>query len=383
MALQENIVCNKIVYIVFRTDASLQIGTGHVMRCLTLADELKETGAQCRFICREHSGNLIELIRQRGFFVSVLPLPVEGFMSAEEHVETYTNYSAWLGATLDADAEQSKFEIGETTVDWLIVDHYALNARWERMLRPLCRQLMVIDDLANREHDCDLLLDQNFYWDQAQRYQGLLPKKCQTLLGPSYVLLRPEFKKARQGLRARDGIVKRIVIFFGGSDPSDQTSIVLSTLVKINIPGVQVDVVVGHTNPNRRKIKLECSKIEFATYHCNVSNMADLIVNADLGIGAGGSAMWERCYLGLPTITIVSAENQLRTTEDVAQLGAIDYLGCSILREVDYECAISSLICNPQRLMQMSAAAFSIFNEQLTTPIINAMQNSLHTWSYK
>jgi UDP-2,4-diacetamido-2,4,6-trideoxy-beta-L-altropyranose hydrolase len=362
--------------VIFRTDASVSIGIGHVMRCLTLAEALKERGAECRFICREQEGHLLEEIRQRGFDAYGVSLAAELAEPASSHAKQYPGESAWLGADWATDAAQTKVGAGGTAVDWVIVDHYALDARWERAIRSICKRLMVIDDLADRQHDCDVLLDQNFYRDQDQRYQGLLPKQCKTLLGPAYVLLRPEFENARQGLRARDGIVKRMVVFFGGSDPKSQTRTVLAALKKMNTPDISVDVVVGHTNSNRHSIQVLCDQLPGVTYHCNVSNMAELIVNADLGIGAGGSAMWERCYLGLPTITVVFAKNQVRTTEDVAQLGAIEYLGWTdFLGADDYERAISRLIANPQRLKQISDAALAVVQMQTTSSAADEIVN--------
>ncbi len=354
--------------VVFRTDASIHIGIGHVMRCLTLAEELRARGAECQFICSEHEGHLLEQIRLRGFDAYGLPICSDSFASSDSVQEKDRQQSECLGSDWVTDAAQSQVGAGDTAVDWIIVDHYSLDARWESAMRPLCHRLMVIDDLANRPHDCDVLLDQNFYRDQDKRYQGLLPNQCKTLLGPAYILLRPEFEKARQGLRVRDGFVKRMLVFFGGSDPKNQTRTVLAALEKMNATDISVDVVVGHTNPNRNSIQVLCQQLPGVTYHCNVSNMAELIVNADMGIGAGGSAMWERCYLGLPTITVVFAENQVRTTEDVARIGAIEYLGWTDSLGVDeYVRAISSLIANPQRLKQISDAALEVVQKQTTS----------------
>jgi UDP-2,4-diacetamido-2,4,6-trideoxy-beta-L-altropyranose hydrolase len=362
--------------VIFRSDASVHIGIGHVMRCLTLAEALRERGAKCQFICREYEGHLLEQIRQRGFHAYGLPVADKLADPTRSDAKQNSGQFVRLGLDWTTDAAQTKVSAARTVIDWLIVDHYALDAQWERALRPICRRLMVIDDLADRRHDCDVLLDQNFHRDQDQRYQELLPKQCKTLLGPAYVLLRSEFEKARQRLRMRDGIVKRLLVFFGGSDPKNQTQTVLTLLEKMNIPDVLIDVVVGHTNPNRRAIQEFCDRLPSVTYHCNVSNMAELIVNADLGIGAGGSAMWERCYLGLPTITVVFAENQVRTSEDVAQLGAIEYLGSTdSLGADDYERAISRLIANPQRLKQISDAALAVVQKQTTSSVVDEILN--------
>ena len=258
-------------------------------------------------------------------------------------------------------------------LDWLVVDHYGLDATWEHLLRPHVRKLMVIDDLANRPHDCDLLLDQNYYHDLDRRYHRLVPEQCVTLLGPAYVLLRPEFADARQRLRLRDGSVRRILVFFGGSDPANQTQVAVEALKLLDRPDIGVDVVVGAANPNRDAIQALYNQLPNVTFHCQVSNMAELILNADLGVGAGGTAMWERCCLGLPTITVIFAANQERTTEDVAALGAIEYLGWSSqLRPEDYARAISGMIENPQRTRQIGNAAVGVLQPG-NTSLLEAM----------
>jgi UDP-2,4-diacetamido-2,4,6-trideoxy-beta-L-altropyranose hydrolase len=235
---------------------------------------------------------------------------------------------------------------------------------------------MVIDDLADRSHDCDLLLDQNYYHNQRQRYEGLLSEQCLALLGPSYVLLRPEFAEAKKQSKERDGTIKHILVFFGGSDPTNQTEVVLTALQQFHKSDISIDVVVGLTNTNRMVIQKLCEKLPNAAYHCSVSNMAELILKADLGIGAGGSTMWERCYLGLPTITVVSAPNQVHTTEDLANVGAIEYLGWSdLLSPNEYACAIKAAIANPRRIKQISDVALGVMNATATTTAVDEMCN--------
>jgi len=202
--------------ILIRTDSSVQIGTGHVMRCLTLADELRERGAEIVFVCRDFAGNLCG------------------------YTEGNLKHAAWLGADWQTDARQVEEIIKDfnTHPDWLVVDHYALDERWERYLRSYVKKIMVIDDLADRPHDCDLLLDQNFYENLESRYDGLAPSGCKKLLGPKYALLRPEFREERKNLRKRDGYVKRIMIFFGGSDPTNETTKALEAVRMLNRPDI-------------------------------------------------------------------------------------------------------------------------------------------------
>ena len=203
--------------VVFRTDASLNIGTGHVIRCLTLAESLKKRGASCQFVCREIPGNLIDQIRRRGFEVHALP--AEYFVDTDQLQAGKTGskkspHVTWLGIDWAVDAAQTKERVGGTLVDWIIVDHYALGERWEQKLRSICHKLMVIDDLGNRTHDCDVLLDQNWFGKETNsRYEGLTPANCKTLLGPRFALLNPEYAQLRELMPPRDGIVRRVLVF--------------------------------------------------------------------------------------------------------------------------------------------------------------------------
>jgi UDP-2,4-diacetamido-2,4,6-trideoxy-beta-L-altropyranose hydrolase len=294
--------------LIIRADASVQIGAGHVMRCLTLADELRGRGAEAVFVCREFDGNLCGYIEEKGYIVHRLPVSAV----QEQNIESGLKHAAWLGTDWQTDARQVEEIIKDfnTPTDWLVVDHYALDERWEGYLRPYVKKIMVIDDLADRPHDCDLLLDQNFYQNLENRYDGLVPFGCKKLLGPKYALLRPEFREARKNLRKRDGHVRRIMIFFGGSDPSNETAKALEAIRMLNRPDIAVDVVVGSANPHKDKINELCAAMSNIAYHCQVENMAKLMADADLFIGGGGSTTWERCCLGLPGLIISTAINQ-------------------------------------------------------------------------
>lgn len=341
----------------FRVDASFQIGSGHVMRCLTLADELRQHGAEITFVCREHPGNMNVFIKDKGYSVVCLQ------SSGAEYAKTAKDvaHAAWLGVSWQQDAAETIAALENHHCNWLIIDHYAIDRRWEHALRPCVVKIMVIDDLADRPHDCDLLLDQNYYCDLEHRYKNLVTEQCVTLLGPAHLLLRTEFIEAKKQLRVRSGNVKRILVFFGGSDPTNQTQKAVEALNLLNRPDIMVDVVVGAANPNRKTIQRLCDRLPNVTLLCQVSNMAELVLNSDLGVGAGGAAMWERCCLGLPTVTVVFAANQERTTEDVATTGAINYLGWSDqLTPADYAHSIVSMIDNPHMLRQISSAALNV-----------------------
>lgn len=315
------------------------------MRCLTLADELRSRGATVSFVGRDLPGAATEAIVDRGFRCHEIPAAA-------------VDESADAAATLAAVRGNDK----AGNFDWVVVDHYGLGAAWEGRMRPVARRILAVDDLADRSHDCELLLDQNFYAAMSTRYAGLVPSTTPCLLGPRFVLLRPEFANARRALRQRDGKVRRILVFFGGTDPTHQTLKVLTGLEPLAAAAdVVVDAVVGSANPQRELVRAFCEQRPWAHFHCQVSNMAELIARADLGVGAGGATMWERCALGLPSLTVVFADNQVRTTEDVAKTGAIRYIGRgSDLSPAAYADAVRVALGQPAELASMAAVAMRL-----------------------
>lgn len=310
--------------IAFRTDASLDIGTGHVMRCLTLADALRARGAECAFICREHPGNLIGLIRERGYEVHGLPMQADHILPAEPD-GGLPAHAAWLSADWATDAEQTRLALQGQTLDWLVVDHYALDQRWEQNMRSYCHQLMVIDDLADRPHDCDLLLDQNLGRTE-QDYGELLNRHTRILVGPRYALLRPEFMQWRSCSLARrtNGEFKKLLITMGGVDKDNATGQMLDALKVCNLPpDLQITVVMGHSAPWLAQVQEQALQMHRPTQVLvGVINMAELMAKSDLAIGAAGSTSWERCCLGLPSLMLVLAENQLEGANALHESGA-------------------------------------------------------------
>jgi UDP-2,4-diacetamido-2,4,6-trideoxy-beta-L-altropyranose hydrolase len=311
---------------IFRTDASNDMGSGHVMRCLTIADALRKEGVNCSFICRAHEGSFLELIREHDFEVYALPLPlsIKG-QSAKQSLESKFDiaHANWLGVEWQKDAEETRDIIGDKKVDCLIVDHYSIDMKWERAMRSSCDHLMVIDDLANRPHDCDLLLDQNF--DEEYRYSDLVPSDCLLLIGPRYALLRNEFQIAR--LQTKSNTVNRILVFFGGTDIDDITGETLRALCKTDLSKIWVDIVVGANYCNIDLLdKLSAQRGRTHIFK-SLPHLADLMAEADLAIGAVGVTNWERMCVGLPSIVISVADNQNPISKKLHNLGAVNWLG--------------------------------------------------------
>jgi UDP-2,4-diacetamido-2,4,6-trideoxy-beta-L-altropyranose hydrolase len=341
--------------IVFRVDASLSIGTGHVMRCLTLADALAADGAECHFLCREHPGHLIEAIRARGYPVHALPAIAP---AAQEEETPPLAHADWLGASWQDDARQSREALDGLAPDWLVVDHYALDKRWELRVLPQGCRLLVIDDLADREHGADLLLDQNL-GRQAYDYAGLVPEHCTRLIGPRYALLRPEFARLRDASLARRASpkLKQLLITMGGVDKDNATGQVLEALTSCALPDdCRISVVMGGNAPWLGQVKAQAASMPWPTeVVVNVSDMAERMTQADLAIGAAGSTSWERCCLGLPTLMVVLAENQRIIAHALDKVGAAVALGS--LPEISQLPTYWPDLTCPENLARMNNAA--------------------------
>lgn len=285
------------------------------MRCLTLADSLCEHGIRCSFVCRPHQGDLLALIAQRGHQALALP----ELQNGTKPIHNGIAHAHWLGTDWATDAQDTQQTLSAHTdgepVDWLVVDHYALDVHWEEALRPQAKRIMVIDDLADRPHACDLLLDQNL-GRSAKDYGGLLKRQLTTLLGPQYALLRPEFAALRaQSLARRQSNphLGRLLITMGGVDKDNATSQVLAALQICNLPAnLRVMVVMGPHAPWLAQVKAQATQMPWHTeVLVGVDNMAQLMADSDLAIGAAGGTAWERCSLGLPSLVLVLATNQL------------------------------------------------------------------------
>lgn len=341
--------------VVIRADASLEIGTGHVMRCVTLAKQLIGEGVEVSFICREFPGNSISFIQKQGFHVHI--------MTSYESI----NHLKWVSDNWEIDAVETRLIIENLNkkIDLLIVDHYSLDANWERVHCSAVKHIMVIDDLADRPHDCDILLDQNYYLNMQNRYKGFVPDACIQLLGPNYVLLREEFLYINTQNIKRDGNVKNILIFFGGTDPTGETLKTLQAIQEL-MSDIEFNVVVGASNPQKEEIEKLCEHMSKVRFYCQVCNMAELMIEADLAIGAGGTTIWERCFLGLPSIIIIVADNQKEVTYEFTEKNAAKLLGESFAVTGKIICQeIIELRDNPVKMNEMIQACWNVVNPKV------------------
>ncbi|CAN7157002.1 UDP-2,4-diacetamido-2,4, 6-trideoxy-beta-L-altropyranose hydrolase [Paenibacillus sp. LjRoot56] len=352
---------------IFRVDASVQIGSGHVMRCLTLAGQLHKHGARISFICRDLPGNLSEFVRAKGYAVYLLEMKNSSVESLydENAGRHQLQHADWLTVSQDEDAMQVRaiLDTMPEKIDLLVVDHYALDMEWEQQMSYFVNRILVIDDLADRRHVCEMLLDQNLYMNMTQRYLSLVPAHCKLFLGPQHALLREEFYENKKSLRSRNGSISNVFVFYGGSDPTNETLKAMKAIQKADLTGVSVHVVVGSSNPQKRVIEEYVSQMDHVRFYGHVDHISELMSEADLALGAGGSTTWERCMLGLPSLVTVVAENQWEMTEAVAASRAITNLGW--YHEVTEQMIADHLIelfYNPKKVLEMSNASRKIID---------------------
>lgn len=328
---------------VFRCDASPVIGTGHVMRCLTLADELAARRWECIFWTEGQS------------VISAPALARSGYRIVPE----------WNDETA-----------------LLVVDHYGLDAAFETLCRARAKKILVIDDLADRIHDCDILVDQTF-GRMVKDYRVLVPAHCEILTGADYALLRSQFAAARaDSLRERaEGRLARIIVSMGATNIHNITSRVLKGLAGFDGGRLAIDIVMGKNAPYMDEVREETDCINNhtrheAVLHTDVADMAVLMANADLAVGAGGTTSWERCCLGLPSLVIEIADNQKVIAANLHAAGAAVNLGWhEKVTPDDIAAFVLGLYAAPEKLVEMSVNAAKICDGQGVKRLAKTVEN--------
>jgi len=292
------------------------------MRCLTLAEALHAGGADVLFVCREHPGHGGDVIRERGFDLALLP-------RRESAGPAAAGYAGWIGDSFEGDARSTADAIGRHfgKSDWVVADHYAFGAAWEQAVRPVAGRVMAIDDMANRRHDCDLLLDQNMVEDFERRYDDKVPADCERLLGPAYAMLQARYATVRRTIAPRRGPVRRILVAFGGADGCHLTMRVAASFTRLARPGTAMDVVAHRNNPDAGALARLAAASTGLRVLTDLPSLADAIAAADAGFGATGATTWERCCLGLPSVVITMGENQRPIAETLDRLQIVRWLG--------------------------------------------------------
>jgi len=332
--------------VLVRVDASRALGTGHLMRCATLARSLRARGATVRFLLGgESAATIAGPVIDDGFEVTLLPESADPFRWADD-----------LRLTLEV-----LEEVGD--VDLAIVDHYGLDRRWESPVASTGAAVAVIDDLADRPHDCGLLLDQNLYEHLSERYSELVPEDCRLLLGPRWALLRDEFITAAGSPRERDGQVATVLVSYGGSDPTGETSKALRALTAIDSL-CRIDVVIGQAAALTDVLRGFAERDERVNLHRDVTDMAALMVTADLALGAGGATTWERALLGVPSVVTTVAPNQAESVRTLAARGAVLGLGpAESVTSGSIEETVCGLLDDPARVRDLGNRARDLMGD--------------------
>ena len=330
-----------------RVDASPRIGSGHLVRCVTLASELRARGAEVIFIVRDQADGWDTRVSAAGFRLTRLPRPERDGPVAED------DYAGWLGVAQERDAEETRAAVGSGPVDLLIVDHYALDATWERRLRPIAGRIVAIDDLANRPHDVDVLVDQGIKPYGSNPYSELVPTSCRLLLGPGYALLDPAFQRARKKY-AQTRQTGRTLVFFGAADDYPLIKVTLEALTQPDTGVHHIDLVIRDPLSSKEALPPNASKNVGISVHGQQPSLADIVARCDVAVGAAGTAMWERMCVGVPSIVVLRAANQRNSAEFLHSLGAVVNVGSP---SQDFgkilTTSISRLACDQKQALRM------------------------------
>jgi UDP-2,4-diacetamido-2,4,6-trideoxy-beta-L-altropyranose hydrolase len=317
-------------WFVIRADANTKIGIGHVMRCLALAEWLYAHNLR-PLLLTKYPNKLIESK------ISLLKGQINYLPKFSSQPSNTYLHSKWLNGSENEDAkicieviENEIQKIGKSP-SFIIVDHYALAAPWEKKISAFA-PILVIDDLSDRQHECKWLVDQTF-GKTDDDYSTLVPDNTKLMIGPQYALIRKEFTSASKSFKRKFPESKiKVLLTLGGVDKNNDTSKVLLFLEAfkvLNKKQITTTVVTGTANPNLYKLQTEVAQIQNTSLLTDVNNMAELMASHDVCIGAAGSTSWERCVMSLPTISIVLAENQktiakyLADAEIVLDLGLV------------------------------------------------------------
>ncbi|MHA7579395.1 UDP-2,4-diacetamido-2,4,6-trideoxy-beta-L-altropyranose hydrolase [Paenibacillus vandeheii] len=349
------------VRVIIRSNASSRLGTGHVKRCLTLAILMRgKLDADILFVCNADLPDILKKeIQANGFLVHLL--------SEEDRVSN----------DIERDAQETILALNGRC-DLLIVDHYGLDIQWEQKLRPYTDRILIVDDLANRKHDCDILLDQNLYSNLQYRYDDLVHKNTKKFLGPGYALLQNDFFELGENANVRKRCEK-VLVNFGGSDPTNELAKMLPVVLSEVGKRLEFILVAGPANLLKEKLRAMFSLIPHVQFY-EEHNMAELLSWADIAIGAGGVSMWERCFMGVPAMVISVADNQIATIAEAANCGLIWDLGPS--ENVNDRHMISfleAILANPKELEEKSKLGLTLMEETRrigTHPILAMFEGS-------
>ena len=327
--------------VVFRADGGADVGAGHIQRCRALAQALVLSGSNCLFASTPESQTLLP----------------------EDACRQFT----WTDVQPDADAQAVGRSVSRL-VDWLVVDHYGLDAKFEQSARAWAKRIMVIDDVPGRQHDCDLLLDQNQTNEKAWR--NLVPPMAAVLAGPRYALLRREVSDV---IAARGARQSRVVLVFGASDPHSMTERLLPSVVEALPDSWTLDVVAGPANTRHETLRAMCASLG-AEFHHAPRDIVAIFAQSRIAITAGGSTCWELCALGVPILVVVDSNNQEGVAFTVTSAGAgVPFRGSDADMAQKLARSVRELVADPERQKRMGQVGRSLVDGQGPRRVVDAM----------
>jgi UDP-2,4-diacetamido-2,4,6-trideoxy-beta-L-altropyranose hydrolase len=348
-----------------RADASGKMGIGHLRRCLSLLNALSDLGAQTFIVSRSHDGVAADVMRNEDVDVRWLPAP-NSDIACEDGRET--QYTQWAGVPWLQDADETIDALRAFAPDWVIVDHYALDAQWHDRVRSALKcRIFAIDDLGDRELSADILLDANASPSHSIKYEGRLQRQTKLLTGLRFALFSKSYQDAASYIFCEE--VRSIGIFMGGGDPLGLSSQVLRILREdVGFAG-EIEIVIGSPDLVCEDLAKQSAEDHKLTLSVNLPQLSNFYARHDLQIGAGGTATYERCLLGVPAIAVIAAENQLAV---IPELEAMRAIRSAILPEVKgthllpnappLDAVVRELIADPEKRRQLSIVSRSLID---------------------
>lgn len=337
---------------VFRADGSPQLGLGHLRRCRTLADGLAKRGWAWMFAIDSMVTTPVALRA-----LAIAPSQIISLTGPQ------TDFARQIGGQLSSD------------VGLLVIDNYAANIDFAKASRAWAQNILVIDDLADRPFDADFLLNQN-PGCSAKDYTDIVRPDCVFMLGGAFALLRDDITAQRPAAPPQVHFAApagaRLLISLGATDPGDETSKLLNTIIKNHLE-YKIDVVLSSSTPHLHRVAEIAKGMPHTSLHVDTDDMVSLIGNADIAIGAGGTTSLERCCLGLPTVLIETASNQQATIAALLNAGA-----GAVAADADQAIAeVSRLLADPITLSAMAKGAYQLCDGRGLARVIDTMLSTL------